>query len=140
MIVITFCFAINVTGQEFVNLIQIPPLLEQDDYHLNVIQSAHNFNPSGTDSLNTLITTFAFEDANNPGFTTILGPTLTWNYKHHLSPQVTNKIGEVTTCHWHGAHVPQFADGGPHQRIQPNETWNPEFEVLGIEIKRTDRS
>lgn len=119
-----------VMAQEFVNPIQIPPLISQDDYHLNVIDTMHNFNPNGTDSLNTLVNTFAFEDANNPGTTSILGPTIAWNYLHDLTPKVTNKISEVTTCHWHGAHVPQFADGGPHQRIQPGDTWAPFFKVL----------
>ncbi|MFK8161779.1 MAG: multicopper oxidase domain-containing protein [Lewinella sp.] len=117
-------------AQEFVNPIQIPPLISQDDYHLNVIDTMHNFNPMGTDSLNTMVKTFAFEDANNPGTTSILGPTIAWNYLHDLTPKVTNKISEVTTSHWHGAHVPQFADGGPHQRIQPGDTWAPFFKVL----------
>lgn len=123
-------FAAFAEAQEFVNPIQIPPLITQDDYHLNVIETAHNFNPNGSDSLNTMVRTFAFEDANNPGTTTILGPTLAWNYLHNLTPKVTNKLTEVTTCHWHGAHVPQFADGGPHQRIQAGETWDPFFTVL----------
>ncbi|WP_026232124.1 multicopper oxidase domain-containing protein [Neolewinella persica] len=118
------------TAPAFVNDIIIPPLINQDDYHLNVIETMHNFSPNGTDSLNTMVKTFAFEDANNPGTTTILGPTLTWSYLHDLTPTVTNKITEVTTSHWHGAHVPQFADGGPHQRIEPGADWKPFFKVL----------
>lgn len=117
-------------AQEFVNDILIPPLINDDNYHLNVIETEHNFNPNGTDSLNAMVRTFAFEDANNPGTTTILGPTLTWGYLKDLTPSVTNNLTEVTTSHWHGAHVPQFADGGPHQRIQPGDTWNPFFKVL----------
>jgi suppressor of ftsI len=117
-------------AQEFVNDLLIPPRINDDNYHLNVIETQHNFNPNGSDTLNTMVRTFAFEDANNPGTTTILGPTLTWGYLKDLTPTVTNKLAEVTTCHWHGAHVPQFADGGPHQRIQPGETWNPFFKVL----------
>jgi FtsP/CotA-like multicopper oxidase with cupredoxin domain len=120
----------NLRAQEFVNDIIIPPLIQDDNYHLNVIETEHNFNPNGADSLNTMVKTFAFEDANNPGTTTILGPTLTWSYLHDLTPTVTNQLSEVTTCHWHGAHVPQFADGGPHQRIQAGNTWNPFFKVL----------
>lgn len=120
----------SVQAQEFVNDILIPPIINDDNYHLNVIETQHNFNPNGSDSLNTMVPTFAFEDANNPGTTTILGPTLTWGYLKDLTPTVTNNLSEVTTCHWHGAHVPQFADGGPHQRIQPGDTWNPFFKVL----------
>ena len=117
-------------AQEFVNEIIIPPIITTDNYHLDVIETQHNFNPNGTDSLNTMVKTFAFEDVNNPGTTTILGPTLRWSYLHDLTPSVTNQLSEVTTSHWHGAHVPQFADGGPHQRIQPGNTWEPFFKVL----------
>ncbi len=121
---------VSLRAQEFVNDIIIPPIINDDNYHLNVIETQHNFNPNGSDSLNTMVRTFAFEDANNPGTTSILGPTLTWGYLKDLTPTVTNNLNEVTTCHWHGAHVPQFADGGPHQRIQPGDTWNPFFKVL----------
>ncbi|MTB52478.1 multicopper oxidase family protein [Lewinella sp. W8] len=123
-------YGTGLQAQEFVNEILIPPLINDDNYHLNAIETQHNFNPNGTDTLNTMVRTFAFEDANNPGTTTILGPTLTWGYLKDLTPSVTNNLSEVTTCHWHGAHVPQFADGGPHQRIQPGDTWNPFFKVL----------
>ena len=125
-----FLCATGLRAQEFVNPILIPPIINDDNYHLNVIETEHNFNPNGSDSLNTMVKTFAFEDANNPGTTSILGPTLTLNYLNDLTPTVTNNLTEVTTCHWHGAHVPQFADGGPHQRIQPGDTWNPFFKVL----------
>lgn len=117
-------------AQEFVNPIQIPPSIIDDNYHINVIETQHNFNPMGSDSLNTMVRTFAFEDANNPGTTSILGPTIYWRYLHDLTPTVSNQLSEVTTSHWHGAHVPQFADGGPHQRIQPGTDWNPFFKVL----------
>ncbi|GAB5553769.1 MAG: hypothetical protein Sapg2KO_33600 [Saprospiraceae bacterium] len=120
----------NLWAQEFVNDIIIPPLINDDDYHLNAIETEHNFNPNGSDSLNTMVKTFAFEDAKNPGTTSILGPTIKWGYLRDLTPTVTNQLSEVTTCHWHGAHVPQFADGGPHQRIQAGDTWNPFFKVL----------
>lgn len=129
-LLVILCCATSLQAQEFGNDIIIPPLITDDNYHLNVIETSHNFNPNGSDSLNTMVPTFAFEDANNPGTTTILGPTLTWNYLHALTPSVTNNLSEVTTCHWHGAHVPQFADGGPHQQIQPGNTWNPFFSVL----------
>ncbi len=129
LLFVVFCSA-SLGAQEFVNDIIIPPLINSDDYHLNVIETQHNFNPNGSDTLNTMVKTFAFEDANNPGTTTILGPTLTWSYLHDLTPTVTNNLTEVTTCHWHGAHVPQFADGGPHQRIMAGDTWEPFFKVL----------
>lgn len=119
-------------AQEFVNPLFVPPLISSSttDYHLNVVETEHDFSPMGTDSLhNVMIKTFAFEDANNPGTTTILGPSLAWQFGNMLTPQVTNMLSERTTCHWHGAHVPQAADGGPHQIIEPGATWSPQFEV-----------
>ncbi|MEL6356691.1 MAG: multicopper oxidase domain-containing protein [Bacteroidota bacterium] len=123
---------LGLSAQEFVNPIIIPPLIESDDtaYHLIAVETFHNFNPMGTDSLNTLVPAFAFVDADNPTANTILGPTIQWDYLSNLTPRVTNGLSETTTCHWHGAHVPQYADGGPHQRIQPGEDWNIEFPVL----------
>ncbi|MFT6783999.1 MAG: FtsP/CotA-like multicopper oxidase with cupredoxin domain, partial [Saprospiraceae bacterium] len=116
---------------KFLNEIQIPLLITNpDSYDLDVIQTTHDFNPhDASDPLNG-VTTFAFEDFNNPGTTSILGPTLIWGYKHMLTPTVLNVLDEVTTCHWHGAHVPQYADGGPYQIIEPNVLWDPEFQVL----------
>jgi len=132
VIAIILLLPIGLHAQEFVNPIQIPPLISSDvtNYHLNVIETEHNFNPFGTDSLNTMVRTFAFENADDPGTTTILGPTISWQFGDLLSPQVTNNLSERTTTHWHGAHVPQSADGGPHQIIQAGATWTPPpFEV-----------
>src|SRR5680860_575093 len=42
---------------------------------------------------------------------------------------VTNRIGDPSTLHWHGLHLPASADGGPHQVIEPGATWSPQFEV-----------
>jgi bilirubin oxidase len=116
---------------KFLNDIIIPPMIvNPDSYDLDLIRSIHNFNPHDpADSLNG-VSTFAFEDFNNPGATTILGPTLRWRYKHMLDPSVLNLLDEVSTCHWHGAHVPQKADGGPYQMIEPDTLWTPEFQVL----------
>jgi len=136
---LVFCFAVFAIAQtpapapKFLNEIQIPPKIVYNNmgsYDIDVIQTVHNFNPHDpSDPLNG-VTTFAFEDFNNPGGTTVLGPTITWNYKDQLAPTVLNRLEEVTTCHWHGAHVPQSADGGPYQMIQPDVLWEPEFQVL----------
>lgn len=122
-------------AQEFVNPYFLPPLISSTDtdYHLNVIDTTHNFSPMGSDSLhNVLVPTLAFEDASNPGANSILGPTIAWRHGSMFTPQVTNKLEEPTTCHWHGAHVPQTADGGPHQLIQPGSTWSPAFEIKDL--------
>ncbi len=59
-----------------------------------------------------------------------LGPTLMLRKGDQVSLRVTNNIGVMSTTHWHGMHVPAIMDGGPHQRIEPGETWNASFEVM----------
>lgn len=60
----------------------------------------------------------------------ILGPTLIMNQGDSITINVTNNMSEATTVHWHGIHVPARYDGGPHQVINPTETWSPTFRVL----------
>ncbi len=50
-----------------------------------------------------------------------LGPTLKVYQNQTISLKTTNNIGEPTTIHKHGLHVPGNVDGGPHQPIAPNE-------------------
>ena len=58
-----------------------------------------------------------------------LGPTMRMNRGETVRVNVSNELDEMTTLHWHGMHVPAEADGGPHQMIQPGETWSPEWEI-----------
>lgn len=59
-----------------------------------------------------------------------LAPTLRASRGDDVMPVVTNGLGEeTTTIHWHGMHLPAAADGGPHQRIEPGETWSPEWTI-----------
>jgi len=58
-----------------------------------------------------------------------LGPTLHLTNGEQVRFNVKNTIGEPTTLHWHGLHLPARADGGPHQVIDPGKTWSPSFEV-----------
>ncbi|MCH7616447.1 MAG: multicopper oxidase domain-containing protein [Chloroflexi bacterium] len=59
-----------------------------------------------------------------------LGPTLVLRAGSDVNLNVTNDIGVSTTTHWHGMHVPAVMDGGPHQSIEPGETWHASFPVL----------
>ena len=59
-----------------------------------------------------------------------LGPTLVVRSGSNVVLNVTNNIGVTTTTHWHGMHVPAAMDGGPHQPIEPGETWPAAFPVL----------
>lgn len=47
-----------------------------------------------------------------------LGPTLRLK-RGTYSAELSNKINEPVTLHWHGLAIPGEQDGGPHQPIQP---------------------
>lgn len=58
-----------------------------------------------------------------------LGPTLRMSRGERVRAEVTNSLDEMTTLHWHGMHIPARMDGGPHQMIQPGQTWRPHWQV-----------
>jgi FtsP/CotA-like multicopper oxidase with cupredoxin domain len=60
---------------------------------------------------------------------TYLGPTLRATRGDDVVINVSNGVGEATTLHWHGMHLPAKADGGPHQMIEPGETWSPSWTI-----------
>lgn len=57
------------------------------------------------------------------------GPTLIFRKGDTVRMNVINYLGEETTVHWHGMHLPAIMDGGPHQVIKNGETWKPYWEV-----------
>lgn len=57
------------------------------------------------------------------------GPTIFVNKGDEVHMNVTNKLNDSTTIHWHGMHLPAVMDGGPHQIIPPNSTWKPYWTV-----------
>lgn len=70
------------------------------------------------------------------------GPTPTWGYNgDYLGPtlrakrgeevlvNVVNGVGQPTSVHWHGMHLPAVMDGGPHQMVRPGATWSPHWTV-----------
>ena len=59
-----------------------------------------------------------------------LGPPLLMRKGDQVVLNVTNQLGERTSTHWHGLHVPAAMDGGPHQMIESGETWTASFPVL----------
>ncbi len=73
-----------------------------------------------------------------PGLTTAtlgvngdyLGPTLLMQRDEQVRLAVENRLGEPTSLHWHGFHVPANQDGGPNQQIEAGDTWNPGFRVM----------
>lgn len=58
-----------------------------------------------------------------------LGPTLRADRGEQVLVNVTNELGEESTLHWHGMHLPAEMDGGPHQMVGDGETWSPTWEV-----------
>ncbi len=58
-----------------------------------------------------------------------LGPTLRAERGEEVLVDVTNDLGEVSTLHWHGMHLPARMDGGPHQVVEPGSTWSPHWRI-----------
>ncbi|HWU11418.1 MAG TPA: multicopper oxidase domain-containing protein, partial [Streptomyces sp.] len=58
-----------------------------------------------------------------------LGPTLRAERGERVAVEVTNDLDEPTTVHWHGMHLPAAMDGGPHQMIEPGDTWRPYWTI-----------
>lgn len=59
-----------------------------------------------------------------------LGPVLRVKQGQTLPFDVTNGIDDVSTIHWHGLHIPGEVDGGPHQEIEPGQTWSPDVPIV----------
>ena len=75
---------------------------------LNFAPSTHDFgNGAASDSLGI-----------NSAY---LGPVVRAKQEQTLPFDVANGIGDVTTIHWHGLHIPGDIDGGPHQEIEPSQ-------------------
>ena len=58
-----------------------------------------------------------------------LGPVIKVNNGDSVRMNVTNGLSDVSTVHWHGAHVPPSVDGGPQNTIAAGATWSPEFTI-----------
>jgi FtsP/CotA-like multicopper oxidase with cupredoxin domain len=58
-----------------------------------------------------------------------LGPTLRAERGEKVLVNVTNDLGEESTLHWHGMHLPAVMDGGPHQMVADGDTWSPTWEI-----------
>jgi len=58
-----------------------------------------------------------------------LGPTLRAARGEEVRVNVHNDLDETTTVHWHGMHLPARFDGGPHQPIEPGQTWSPQWRI-----------
>ena len=111
-----FSFALQFYTSNAQNNLYIPPAIEDSIFNLTLIDTTHQF-------FNTINT-------NSYGVNgSILAPTLIINKGDSIQFNVTNKINDTTTMHWHGLHVSPKNDGGPHSLILMNETWSPSFKI-----------
>lgn len=123
-------------AQKFVNPIPIPYTLSGTSFNLQVTDATHNFNPGSgqpsiQDSTNAVIPTRCYNQNPSPSNAmTYLGPTLIWQKGMPIQVNITNKLTERTTVHWHGLNLPSKWDGGPHEPIEINGPWNPNFTVI----------
>ncbi|MBC9717300.1 multicopper oxidase domain-containing protein [Streptomyces sp. TRM66268-LWL] len=58
-----------------------------------------------------------------------LGPTLRAKRGEKVAVRIANGLGEASTVHWHGMHLPAAMDGGPHQMVEPGGTWTPRWTI-----------
>lgn len=119
----------SLLAQTYINPIPIPYLIDNDTVELRVDSLYHNFNPNGTDSLNTLIKTYAYNHIDSTS-NTFLGPVIVWKHGTNVHTRVKNNLSTQITVHWHGAHVPARADGNPQEPIPSDSTWKIDFPIL----------
>ncbi|MEM8803695.1 MAG: multicopper oxidase domain-containing protein, partial [Pseudomonadota bacterium] len=59
-----------------------------------------------------------------------LGPVIRAKQGQTLPFDVANNIGDTSTIHWHGLHIPGEVDGGPHQEIEHGAVWSPDVPLV----------
>ena len=100
------------------NTLWIPDTLAGTTFNLTALDTFKQIINTGTQTI-----TASFNK-------NIWGPTLIFNKWDVVHMNVTNKLADTLTVHWHGMHLPAIMDGGPHQTIPPNTTWNPTWQVM----------
>ncbi|MEN5074160.1 multicopper oxidase domain-containing protein [Isoptericola cucumis] len=111
---------------EFAQELAIPPLAESRvvdgvrTFSLTAQEGTTSFAPA-TDA-GTATETWGFDGA-------YLGPTLRAERGEKVAVEVSNDLGETTSVHWHGMHLPAAMDGGPHQAVEPGGTWRPAWTI-----------
>ncbi|MFN0077962.1 MAG: multicopper oxidase domain-containing protein [Prosthecobacter sp.] len=108
---------VTLTTAQTNNPLIIPEVMTGTTFNLNLHTTTKQFYTG------TATNTYAY---NNMLF---WGPTLIMNKGDWVQINLTNNLGETTTTHWHGFHIPAIMDGGPHQTIPTGTTWKPSFKV-----------
>lgn len=52
----------------------------------------------------------------------VLGPTVRIPQGKPVRVHISNTLNQPTTVHWHGAQIPGNVDGGPHNKIEPQQS------------------
>jgi len=99
-------------------MLPVPDTLVGPNFVLNMHKDSVQFFPGAISK------TYAFNQYK------YLGPTLIFNKGSNVNITVNNQVGDTTTVHWHGIHLPAKWDGGPHTPIMPAASWNPQFSVM----------
>src|SRR6056297_984196 len=111
------------SDKENSNKLPIPPLLEDIDPE----EGKAEFNLKVQYGSKEFIKGYKTETLGYNG--NYLGPTIKVSKGDDVKINVENMLNEPTTVHWHGLEVPGEMDGGPHQVIDPNNTWKPYFTI-----------
>jgi blue copper oxidase len=99
------------------NALWIPPALKGPNFDLSLASSSKQLQPGAKSA------TYGYNGSE------FWGPTLFMTKGDQVKINLTNKLTEDTTTHWHGFHIPAEMDGGPHQVVAVGATWSPSFEV-----------
>jgi len=111
------------SDKENSNKLPIPPLLEDIDPE----EGKAEFNLKVQYGSKEFIKGYKTETLGYNG--NYLGPTIKVSKGDDVKINVENMLNEPTTVHWHGLEVLGEMDGGPHQVIDPNNTWKPYFTI-----------
>ena len=97
------------------NSFPVPPILQGSEINLTMENGNLNL-PTG------ISRTMGFNGS-------YLGPTIRVQKGYFQKINIQNNLGEDSTVHWHGLHVPAEYDGGPHQVIEKGTVWKPQFKI-----------
>ncbi|MFM2206055.1 MAG: hypothetical protein RL213_30 [Bacteroidota bacterium] len=111
------CLSGTVYGQTFDNAMNIPPLVSGRNIRLDCDSGQWQIYPGSQTR------TFAFSG-------NYLGPTIELQKWDSVDIRINNRLGEETSVHWHGLHVPAEMDGGPETTIPALDSFTSSFRVL----------
>ena len=107
----------TVHAQSFFNPLNIPPLVAGTNFQLNCDSGQWQIYPGSQTN------TFAING-------NYLGPTLELQKGDSVAIQINNLLGEETSLHWHGLHIPASMDGGPETIIPAGTSFVSAFRVM----------